>query len=431
MRSAFFISIILICIFSFAQQNELPSDSTIRYFASLNGQHTIIHKGDSIISTWENGILDGPYIAYYSNGKLKAKGEFKDNMRTGKFLLYSSNGKGKLHISFNKYGSTTVKRAKIPGKGGIRFGRGCVYFKYRHFDMTFSNKNIVSENINGIVHFRRGIKHGEQTEYYENGDLRSIANFKYGMYHGERKIYFHASRLKMETSYKDGKPDGFRKEYTSDGSMLRQIDYRLNPPQAEQFYIDKYDISRSFTINKYVDTSFSTAKLLFFPKDKKSLPDILNEAFIDSRITAYKDEHLLNIHFPDHMHPDLSCLSQDEIKSASFTGFILNNAVVFNQQTWLMYSYPLTLQPVSSLTRDKTVTRTCGARVYLPESKRDIRDKLNFFPLLKSQNYPYIIIPSKTDSKNANSKIESYLEARIKLIEIEHAFWIEIYGLEK
>lgn len=415
------VSLFLILTVS-AQEGNIPNEKDIKDFASFSGIKTSIIDGDSVVSSWENGILNGPYTVFYSNGKIKAKGEYKNNQRTGNWFLYSDDKKGKLKITFNKYGSTTVKRVKIPGKGGVRFGRGKVYFNYLNYDMTFGDDIPVGENINGVVKFRRGVKHGEQTEYYENGDLRSTAHFKYGLYQGDRKVYYHASRLKMETSYKDGKPDGVRNEYKHDGSVLRKVDYRLNPPKAEQFYIDKFDISRGFTIELMVDSSFSEAKQ-FFPADKPTFPEFVNKAFTDGKTMAYEDVNLQKPYFPDHMHPDLSLLSQDDIKKSAFTGFILNNSVVFNQQTWLVYSYPLTFQPISG-TRELDSSRySVGAYVYIPELRRDLPDNMKYLPMLKTQNYPYIML-SEDEESNAISE-------RLRMIESEHAYWIEIYSLKK
>ncbi|PLW94500.1 MAG: hypothetical protein C0592_02590 [Marinilabiliales bacterium] len=406
-----------------AQETQLPDTKTMRDFSSFSGTQTSIIDGDSIISTWENGILNGAYTVYYSNGKIKAKGEYKNNQRTGKWLLYSSDGKGKLHISFNKYGSTTVKRVKNPGKGGVLFGRGKVYFNYMNYDMTFTDDMPTGEKINGVVKFRRGVKHGEQTEYYENGDLRSTAHFKYGLYEGARKVYFHGSRLKMESTYTDGKPDSVRNEYSYDGALIRKVDYRMKPPSAEQFYIDKFDISRGFITKLFVDSSFSGAKI-FFPEGKKSFPGTVNQAFTDGKIMAYEDEELLEPYFPDHLHPDLSLLSREELVNSAFTGFILHNSVIFNQQTWLMYSYPLVFQCISTITEGDSASQVTGAYVYLPEFRREVPDLYKYLPTLKSQSYPYVIL----NNQKINN-IENMIAERIRMIESEHAYWIEIYGL--
>lgn len=407
-----------------AQVNNLPNEQSMRDFSAFCGINTSIVDGDSILSTWENGILNGPYTVYYSNGRIKAKGEYTDNQRSGNWLLYSDNKKGKLKITFNKYGSTTVKRVKIPGKGGVRFGRGKVYFAYRNYDVTYNDETPLGELISGNVKFRHGVKNGTQTEYYENGDLRSTANFKDGLYEGERKVYFHGSRLKMESTYTNGKPNKIRNEFSHDGALLRKIDYRLNPPTAEQFFIDKYDISRGFTNEIFIDSCFIKAKH-FFPEGKLSLPEFVNKAFIDGNIMAYEDVNLQSPYFPDHLHPDLSLLSTDEIKESAFTGFILNNSVIFNQQTWLMYSYPLTFQPISEVKEGDSTRMNIGAYVYLPELRREMIDDQKYLGSLKTQSYPYIML-----NKEKQNSLDELIELRLRMIESEHSYWIEIYSLK-
>lgn len=41
----------------------------------------------------KDGLLDGKYISYYSNGKKKAEGDYKNNLRVGKWNVWDSTGK--------------------------------------------------------------------------------------------------------------------------------------------------------------------------------------------------------------------------------------------------------------------------------------------------------------------------------------------------
>ena len=55
----------------------------------------------------KNGIFDGEYKSLYSNGKTKAEGKFKDNMRTGTWKVYDSTGVLKMQREYkNNFGFT-------------------------------------------------------------------------------------------------------------------------------------------------------------------------------------------------------------------------------------------------------------------------------------------------------------------------------------
>lgn len=68
----------------------------------------------------KNGLLDGKYVSHYANGKKKAEGNFKDNLRTGKWQVWDSTGK------IHQEHVVTVDSAKRNASG--------------YFDYTFLNQ---------------------------------------------------------------------------------------------------------------------------------------------------------------------------------------------------------------------------------------------------------------------------------------------------
>lgn len=55
-------------------------------------EHKIIHEGREYFYETQEGRLNGRYISYYKNGKIKAEGEFSNNYRSGKWTIWDSSG---------------------------------------------------------------------------------------------------------------------------------------------------------------------------------------------------------------------------------------------------------------------------------------------------------------------------------------------------
>ena len=43
-------------------------------------------------TTWEDGILNGPYIEYDKSGKVKSKGNYKNGQKYGEWKSYNEDG---------------------------------------------------------------------------------------------------------------------------------------------------------------------------------------------------------------------------------------------------------------------------------------------------------------------------------------------------
>src|SRR5574344_1397395 len=99
------------CI-SFAQNStpDFPTISDIEKWDQYSGVKSTSYNGDSIVPTWQNGMLNGAYRSFYSTGQLKAKGQFRNNFRRGKWTFYSEDGKGKVIIDFTEHGNVMLHR---------------------------------------------------------------------------------------------------------------------------------------------------------------------------------------------------------------------------------------------------------------------------------------------------------------------------------
>jgi len=430
----FFSGILLISACITFAQNSIPAFPTVNDLQRWDGCSgiQIIHfSGDSIVSSWKNGVLDGPYAAYYSNGQLKAKGAYSNNFRKGKWTLYSNDGKGKVVLDFTRFGNVILRRARIPGEGGVRFGRGKVVNVIP--DANAFSKDTIYNHVQGTVKFRHGLKNGNAVEYFSDGTMRSQTGFKDGLYDGARKIFYYNGKIQFQCEYKNGVPFGERREYTPDGALYSSRVMDLSGSAASAFHLDRLDIfsaSRSFV---YTDTLFDATALFFKPDSAAPLFDVLNATFLEGKLSAYQDHELREVYFPMHDKPDLSGLSTDIGNDKNLRGFMIKTEEIFNAQTWLMYRLPLAIQPVSSYLNKDTLVFAGGPWLYFPQLRNEIPASNYHFSFFKSFSYPFITamqLGSKAFQTDYSTTI-GIAKEQINSVENEHNLWLMFYGLDK
>lgn len=139
--------------------------------------------------------LEGNYLEY--NGKiLITKGEYKDSLKQGKWVIYHNNGLLKEIANYKK---------------GALYGEQIIY----------NNKGDISYKINYIQAIEKGktiaLKHGKYVYYHHSGGLSQEGMYENGNKSGLWKEYSQKGELQKETFYKNGKTHGKNNRYTSEG----------------------------------------------------------------------------------------------------------------------------------------------------------------------------------------------------------------------
>ncbi|MGF6907416.1 toxin-antitoxin system YwqK family antitoxin [Fusobacterium sp. PH5-44] len=152
------------------------------------------------ISYDENGVLDGPFTAYYFSGEIMMTGEFKYGLLNGEIKKYS---KERYLLELQSY------------KNGIEFGEYLAYYANGNLNInTFYKDNIAHgqyksyyKNRNGqlIFKYENGELHGEFIGYYSNGNILAICNFEMGKIHGEYKEYERNGKVLKHFLFESGK----------------------------------------------------------------------------------------------------------------------------------------------------------------------------------------------------------------------------------
>ncbi|MCD7931185.1 MAG: hypothetical protein LUH15_07360 [Tannerellaceae bacterium] len=144
---------------------------------------------------------EGPAVEYYANGKVKEKGNYILNKRTGSWEYFSEDG--------------TIKEKRGFDDRGEKQGQWIVYYP--------------GGKQQQLTTYEKGEKTGAAAKYYENGSCE----YK-GTYTNNKKtgkwVYYYANGItaKEEEYDKDSKREGKWTKYYSGGNIDQVVTYRAN-----------------------------------------------------------------------------------------------------------------------------------------------------------------------------------------------------------
>jgi uncharacterized protein len=191
----------------------------------------------------ESGNFNGKWKDLYSNGKIKAEGQFTDNRRTGQWKFYNISGKIEQTGSYNngrpdglwnwyyddgsllkeeeyfqgqRDGSSTEYSAtgEIIAQGQYSEGEKNGDWKYKIGDVTEAGKYIA------------GLRDGVWKSYFSNGKLKFKGNYVQGNPDGQQIIYYENGKIKEEQYYQMGIRQKTWKKYGEDGVPFLVIAYK-------------------------------------------------------------------------------------------------------------------------------------------------------------------------------------------------------------
>ncbi|MDB5256929.1 MAG: phophatidylinositol-4-phosphate 5-kinase [Chitinophagaceae bacterium] len=191
------------------------------------------------VAEYKDGVLNGPYLEYYSNGNVKTDAHYVKGELEGVRKHFFENGKMKAEETY---------------KGGKRNGLYKYYYK---------NGNVETER-----YFQNGLKHGMYTQYYKNGKPEFTYNYSQDKMQGENKEYYDNGQVKYIAFFDQGDPAVGLQEFTKDGEVINN-DFAIftkeeNTLALKQSYKYVFNIASSSDIklyegqlreNKYFDKS--------------------------------------------------------------------------------------------------------------------------------------------------------------------------------
>jgi len=178
--------------------------------------------------------LDGPYEAYYSEGKLKSKGRYYHGAKIGKWTEFSMKGEIIKEEFFDNVDTTITdfriynEEGHIIRGGPVKDGKQEGIWKYcvNRNNPPFFCDEVPFKNgeINGTLKRRRGDKL-----------LTSSSDYLNGKRHGENLSYHNNGKVNYLSFYENGKAVSFYKKFDEKGILVDSSFNGELKPDGEHF----------------------------------------------------------------------------------------------------------------------------------------------------------------------------------------------------
>lgn len=207
----------------------------------------------------DNGLKQGYWKKYYSNGKMKYCGFFKDDKPAGELRRYFESGNLKAVMNFdNSCGYTEIKIFYENGTlaaHGYYVGskKDSLWQYYSFYDKTLISDEIYTEGIkNGLSHkyysngtitekieWKNNIKNGVWEQYYQDNSIRLKGKFMDGKLSGDYTVYYPNGHVQVSGSYHQDMRHGKWIFYDKDDSVKLKLDYHYNRIKNEEALTEK------------------------------------------------------------------------------------------------------------------------------------------------------------------------------------------------
>ena len=188
---------------------------------------------------YHNDGLQGVQKSWYENGQISLEISYKDGFKHGISRSWDENGQ---LISEKNYGiSQPVVRpfsSKNPiskdtviypdQKSNIALDKeGNLYVNQQLFSGLYMQRFDDSGNIEMQVQYVKGLRHGNEIDWYENGTIYGQGDWTHGQKHNEWKSYYQNGQLFIQNYYVNGVLRGLCKSWHKSG-VLKKEQYYVN-----------------------------------------------------------------------------------------------------------------------------------------------------------------------------------------------------------
>jgi antitoxin component YwqK of YwqJK toxin-antitoxin module len=175
-----------------------------------------------------NFIKTGNYISYYENDTVrKSQGYYSKDLQNGFWTYYFSNGNIKAVGEFINGDGTDISDIGVPRNG--RSGNWKTYFESGKISQESNWMNGV-QNENSIIYYENGhiqeennwnlgTMNGVRKKYYENGSLQEESNWVNGILNGSLKAYYSNGNPQEVSNWSNGLKNGAFKNYYESGVL--------------------------------------------------------------------------------------------------------------------------------------------------------------------------------------------------------------------
>jgi antitoxin component YwqK of YwqJK toxin-antitoxin module len=205
-------------------------------------QTDMVFRGERINVTDLDSMKQGRWYYFYDSLQtiVSCTGTYVDNKRQGVWTEFYRNGNRRSEISYqdnHKYGlmKSFYENGNLAEEG---------YWYGQHwvggYKFYFSSGKIAYDWNYGD----EGNRVGEQSYYYENGQLMRLGTWVDGYVDGLVAEYYDSGNLRCESQWKMGRVDGIMKEYYVSGSLSASRVFRdgVYDESASRVYRDRVEL---------------------------------------------------------------------------------------------------------------------------------------------------------------------------------------------
>lgn len=192
------------------------------------------------------GRRQGEWRDVYANGNIRYQGRFKNDKPVGEFKYYDEEGNLKATNVYDKTGVNTIYTAfspdgKIVAKGAYKDKKKDGEWRYfspdnaklilveSYSDGILEGQSKVYDNKTGRVAedivYKKGEREGLCTKYYADGKTMAEINYSNGQKQGHAKLFYPNGVLQEEGDYCADKKCGEWKIYSDEGDLLDTENY--------------------------------------------------------------------------------------------------------------------------------------------------------------------------------------------------------------
>ncbi len=214
----------------------------------------------------DQGQKQGLWSAKHSNGKLRYKGEFKDNEPVGLFTYFDVHGNLNAEIN-NRGDSADVTFFHLNKK---MMAEGKYYQQQRSGVWKFYD---IEEDISSQKYYVKGKENGPARVYYKDGRISRDCSYRNGVKHGQLTDYFPEGKTKFEAVFVDGNPDGKIKHFHTSGGVKIIGYYKIAVQEGTWTYfapdgkVERYEVYR----NGFLKKSFTPEEAKKMKEDQKKI----------------------------------------------------------------------------------------------------------------------------------------------------------------
>jgi len=203
----------------------------------------------------EEGNRNGEWTDYYTDGKIRAKGNYLNNQRSGKWTFYYKNGKVEQTGEYIR-GRTTGIWTWYYENGTIEREESFFNGKEDGILVEYSEEGRIITRGDYV----EGEKEGEW--YYKVGDHIEVGSYITGLRDGIWRYFYNDSTLKFEGDYLQGNPDGRHKLYYENGILKEERYYIMGIREKNwKKYDELGNLTMTITYKDDVETRINGIKV--------------------------------------------------------------------------------------------------------------------------------------------------------------------------